>query len=292
MVLRTALVGLDLSDVSRALVEWLPNLQRIGTTRVILFHAIPPEKLEHVAGYPVDRLEEELTREALEKLRAYAEMLAGRGFDEVEVHEPRVGEPAPLLAEEAERLGADYIVVADRGKGLLRRIILGSTADELLNLSRVPVLVAKGFVSGLLKPRLQVPPSPFEPERPVLAAVEWDEYLEDVKRLTVEVASRTGQRVVLLHVLEEDEPRDEASKRLERLAGELRAAGIDAEPLLLGPGRPDALIAREAEERRPGLLVLGRGGGGGLLRGGVADSVSRRVNRHLMVATRRSQARG
>jgi nucleotide-binding universal stress UspA family protein len=53
----------------------------------------------------------------------------------------RLGRPAEVLLGFLEEASVDLLVVGSRGRGLAAPSVLGSTATELVNLSRVPVLV-------------------------------------------------------------------------------------------------------------------------------------------------------
>ena len=63
--------------------------------------------------------------------------LSGVRFDTVE----EVGDPAIPLAAFAEEKEADLLVIGQRGAGLVERIMVGSVADRLVHISKVPVLV-------------------------------------------------------------------------------------------------------------------------------------------------------
>ncbi|MBZ0231371.1 MAG: universal stress protein [Deltaproteobacteria bacterium] len=52
-------------------------------------------------------------------------------------------ETAQLIGEAAERLGADVVVIASRGRSGIARALLGSVADKLLRTCRRPVLVLR-----------------------------------------------------------------------------------------------------------------------------------------------------
>jgi nucleotide-binding universal stress UspA family protein len=52
------------------------------------------------------------------------------------------GHPAEVLCREAAR-GYDILVLASRGRGDVARLVLGSTVQEALARSRVPVLVVR-----------------------------------------------------------------------------------------------------------------------------------------------------
>jgi nucleotide-binding universal stress UspA family protein len=49
------------------------------------------------------------------------------------------GDTVDLLLQEAEKLEVDFIISGTHGKGLLSQILLGSTSEELLRKSPVPL---------------------------------------------------------------------------------------------------------------------------------------------------------
>ena len=53
----------------------------------------------------------------------------------------KLGPPAELIAAEAQRLGADMIVMGTHGRRGLSHVFLGSVAEKTLRNARVPVLV-------------------------------------------------------------------------------------------------------------------------------------------------------
>jgi nucleotide-binding universal stress UspA family protein len=53
-----------------------------------------------------------------------------------------VGAPSRRIVELAQELGADLIVMASRGYGPLRQVLLGSTAERVLHRAPCPVLIA------------------------------------------------------------------------------------------------------------------------------------------------------
>ena len=54
-----------------------------------------------------------------------------------------VGTPAQVIDRYARELGVEQIVMGTRGLGNISDIVLGSTSDELLRLTRLPVLLVK-----------------------------------------------------------------------------------------------------------------------------------------------------
>jgi nucleotide-binding universal stress UspA family protein len=53
------------------------------------------------------------------------------------------GVPAEVLSQLAAKLPADLIVMTSRGQGGLKRLVLGSVANELLRLVELPVLIVR-----------------------------------------------------------------------------------------------------------------------------------------------------
>ena len=54
-----------------------------------------------------------------------------------------VGEPGPELCRLAADEGADLLVVVSHGRGVLKRVLLGSVSDYVLHHSPCPVLVVR-----------------------------------------------------------------------------------------------------------------------------------------------------
>ena len=76
-------------------------------------------------------------------LRACAERLK-TAFPNLDVElEVLAGTPTKRIVEEAERLGADQIVVGTHGRRGLSHVMLGSVAEAVVHESKVPVLVVK-----------------------------------------------------------------------------------------------------------------------------------------------------
>jgi len=53
------------------------------------------------------------------------------------------GRTASLIVEEAQRCGADLIVLGTHGRRGVRRLVMGSDAEEVVRTSPVPVLLAR-----------------------------------------------------------------------------------------------------------------------------------------------------
>jgi nucleotide-binding universal stress UspA family protein len=54
-----------------------------------------------------------------------------------------IGQPAQTIVETASKYHCGMIVVGTRGNGAIRSIVVGSVANKVVHLSRVPVLLVK-----------------------------------------------------------------------------------------------------------------------------------------------------
>ena len=69
------------------------------------------------------------------------QVLEGAGIS-CEAH-VEFGEPAPVIAQFAERYHCDVIAMGTRGMGLVPNLLLGSVATKVLHLAAMPVLLTR-----------------------------------------------------------------------------------------------------------------------------------------------------
>ncbi len=126
----------DGSELSDKALEHVRKLAEIHGSRIVAVHA--NELLTgRAGGAPLYADEPDLR----EKIAGQVEELRAAGFDaKLEV---RTGSQdiAKLVAEAAERAGADLIVVGTHGRGGVTGALMGSVARGLCHTSHLPVLV-------------------------------------------------------------------------------------------------------------------------------------------------------
>jgi nucleotide-binding universal stress UspA family protein len=74
---------------------------------------------------------------------ALARTVDALGAANVETSIERGGAPGPALCDSAEALGADVLVVGSRGRGAIRRVLLGSVSTYVVHNAPCPVLVVR-----------------------------------------------------------------------------------------------------------------------------------------------------
>lgn len=137
------------SEAAAAHARWLAG--RLGA-RLRLLHVLGPgpEVPGPCAGGPERAWQPtgEARRRAERDLEALADRLAGSAGDgsEVPIETEIVtaaGSPGGAIVEAARRARADLIVMATHGRTTLRRLLLGSVAEQVVCEAHCPVLTVK-----------------------------------------------------------------------------------------------------------------------------------------------------
>lgn len=86
-----------------------------------------------------------LLRENGKRILADAAALPRRGrvAAETAMVERLCWRPADVIVEQAKKLGADLIVIGTHGRRGIRRLVLGSDAEQVLRTTPVPVLLVR-----------------------------------------------------------------------------------------------------------------------------------------------------
>jgi nucleotide-binding universal stress UspA family protein len=141
------LVAIDGSTTSdRALAEAI-RLAKLTGARLRLLHVIDVEAFGGAArGYvdPHGAMFAALRRFADEVLAERQARAAAEGVGvETEVIDDEAGHVGEGIVADAERWGADLVVLGSHGRRGVRRLLLGSTAERVARLASVPVLLVR-----------------------------------------------------------------------------------------------------------------------------------------------------
>ena len=257
------LVGIDFSDASTAVAQWIARHFAPGRELVFLHSLVTPEWpafLPSKWSLP-DSFIDNARAGAEQRLRDMA----------LAVPDARVstrvatGRPAETLADAAHELRADFIAVGKHGHGGIVRGYTGSTTDRLVRISRVPVLMVGGNLSAAPK-RILVALT-FSSITPLV--LEWTRKLSDQFGASV-FGVHVIASAVLGHVLsmaEVTEHRSLNEAEIDQVFNDdrngwrkqLLDAGIPAEHLNteIAFGEVDQEVLAIAEREKADLIVMG-----------------------------------
>jgi nucleotide-binding universal stress UspA family protein len=189
---RRVLVCLDRSACSEACLPHAVSLARVFDSTVTLLHVMQPV-WEHSGARITDPLGWEVSRR---EASAYLERLAGELGEAWKLRvDCRVeqGRPAERITAIARQIGADLTVIASHGEGGLAAWSLGSTAQQVLAVSRGSVLVVRAASPA---------PSVVTPHH-ILVPLDGSLRTESVLPTAARIADAHGADLLLVHVVVE-----------------------------------------------------------------------------------------
>jgi len=282
--IRHVLAATDFSEPATLGLAWAAEIARAHGARLTLVHALaPPVPVSDFAAPPL-QVDRELRSTAETRLR---QALEAGPLDGVEADAVlRDGTPSQAVNELAEELESDLVVVGTRGLTGFRHLLLGSTAERIVQKSPAPVLsVHPGDRTPTASPRT------------ILVPTDFSEDAEAALHTTRQTLSWSGEgdpptRVILLHVFHvpaeyrsygpagsffefTEELSATLDERLAALAGPFRDEGLRVE-WVVAEGIPAEVIVREAAERDVDVIAMGTHGRSGLahlLLGSTAERV-------------------
>jgi nucleotide-binding universal stress UspA family protein len=269
---KRALISMDLSPATEALVASLPGLLDYGVSSLVLVHVAKPVE------YPVSQAiaEVEQIRQRLARLKA---SLEGKGFSDIEIDVPIGVASAEIVREAAER-AVDLVIIGSRGYSRVREAFVGSTAWAVVQRSPVPVLLRRiEAVRNDPEAALEVRASSL-PDT-LIHPTDFSDVAERAFPSVLAMVEAGVKRVVLLHVypVGNDEARSDARARLSVLAERVRDAGCPQVDVEVRGGTPAEEILAVGGRNASDLVVMGTQGKG-VLPALVVGSESRNVVRH------------
>lgn len=293
--LRRVLVATDFSPTADAAVQWAITVARPHGATVRLVHALTLPT--PVPGYVIAD-----DGEFGSELRLAAQTRLDQAADRVAAPECsletdlQVGIPSEQILEAAAGWEPDILVIGTRGLTGLAHLLLGSTAERVVQQAECPVL--------------SVHPEDAERHRPIKTVlVPWD-FSDDAGR-ALETAihlfppQSKPHHMLLVHAYHLPveytaygpiptsthylrDVAGEAEQRLREVASELAGRGIDAEAVCQEGFAPDVIV-RVATERDVDLIAMGTHGRSGLahlLLGSTAERVVQKAPCPVMTVRR------
>jgi nucleotide-binding universal stress UspA family protein len=143
---RKILVAVDGSAAAAKGLREAIRLAKSENARLFILHVVD----EFVAFTPLDGVAPSvdlvpMLKEGGEKVLAKAKALALKSDVRAQtlLREMLTGPAAGPIVREAKKLGADLIVLGTHGRRGVRRIVLGSDAEQVVRLASVPVLLVR-----------------------------------------------------------------------------------------------------------------------------------------------------
>jgi nucleotide-binding universal stress UspA family protein len=135
---RQILIATDFSDASRRALDHAIAIARRFSSTLSVVCAIAPESRNRI---PLERLPHELNRpllEAEQEMKSLGDDPRMKDIKHRLILEP--GQVWEVLASVMEREDVDLLVLGTHGRGGLKKIALGSVAEQVLRLAKCPVL--------------------------------------------------------------------------------------------------------------------------------------------------------
>ncbi len=259
-MLKHLLWATDFSETSQVALEWGVALASLTNAKMTLLHI----------AEAAEATDAKLAAEHRQKLEEIAEQLRQKGLTVTTSVRP--GQAAQTIVQTASEVGADLIVLGAHGHTSFREKLLGSTTEQVLQTSPVPVL----FVRERCEPKFKHLLVPSDLSDAALPALDY----------AVDLAGLTKAKITLLHVVAPYEGSPEAWEELKRETKEELKRWSDKvvkpsevpiiETKVIRYHHPGAGITEFARENEVDLIVIpthGHSALGRLLFGSVAAHV-------------------
>ena len=152
--MKTILAPVDFSKASDAVIEEAAALARALNGRVILLTVVQPPVIVSEYAPLMDNIAEIMAageKHATRKLEKLTEKLQTDFVAAESIH--TVGAPVPYIIEQAEKYGADYIVMGSHGHTAFYDLLVGSTTHGVLKRAKCPVVIVPATTTESPKPK-------------------------------------------------------------------------------------------------------------------------------------------
>lgn len=284
---RHAAVALDLSEASDLIVECVSSFQNLGTEKITLVTVIP---------VPFEKEGSELdTSKEQKQLEEHQKMLEKAGF-EVDIH-IRSGlhyYPPTEILTAGDEVGADFVVISNRGQSKVLELLSGGTSTELLQRSKLPVYLINLSVEEDPEKaggRSLVLPQPCsDAAKHVLYATDFsDSAYRTYKVLRDMEGAGIVDRISMIHVqghhaiaikdpVSRDRLTEQNREQLDRIRNKLSDRTREDTELIITYGTPAKEIVDTAKERNATMIMMGSQGEGyvqEIFLGSVSSKVTR-----------------
>jgi len=250
--LKNILFTTDFSSASDMALPYALALARWYGAKVLVAHAVPPEPM---LGVPMDPAPVEMDFNWQAAQRKMAEFVRSGTFRDTP-HEQvlRQGELWDVLSAILQQHEIDLLVLGTHGRDGLKKLLLGSAAEQIFRRAFCPVLT--------VGPRVPRQPAPFENWKRILFATDFSEGSLNALPYALSLAEENQACLILLHLIplapvqEQEVVMQSARRRLEALVP-LEAAAWCKPEFVVRFEFPAQGILQVAQERGCDLVVMG-----------------------------------
>ena len=190
--IKQVVVATDFSSASQRAFAYAVAMARQYDAELALVHAIPPEPRETASLGPLpheldlNRLEAE---RAMEQIAEEAHVTRFR--HQIVIERGSVGN---ALCSVTQHEGADLLVLGTHGRGGLKKLALGSVAEEVLRLASCPVLT--------VGPNAILPSADGVQFQTILFATDFGPACAKAFRYALSFAEDCRAKIILLHIVD------------------------------------------------------------------------------------------
>jgi nucleotide-binding universal stress UspA family protein len=267
---------------TKVLLTTAVSLAKSTSSEVHVVHVWRPVPSVHFDAL----IRQEMRREAQAILDEQVKKIEGVGGTVAEAH-LREGSASEEIVALAAEIGVGLVAVGSRGRGRIRRALMGSVSDAVVRHAHCPVMVVRW--------------KPVAFPAKVLLATDGSEEATVATQIVTDLGERTGSEVHVVHVGEiplthypdrygyralYEEHEREARQLLEAQVEKMKDAGATVEQAHLRLGRADEEVVVLAEELGVDLIAMGGRGLGGVSRalmGSVSDSAVRHAHCPVLI---------
>jgi nucleotide-binding universal stress UspA family protein len=183
---KNILVATDFSEASKPALDWAEAITEVNEGQLFVLHAVPPEPHLPV---PLDPLPASADRELTEaKLNFKKNVVTPLGSSHHEEILKR-GPVAEAVLDTIKRKKIDLLVLGTHGRTGLKKLVIGSTAEELFRCAPCPVLTVGPSAARI------------GPIRKVLFATDFGPSSLQALPYAIDLANSTGGELTLLHLV-------------------------------------------------------------------------------------------
>lgn len=140
--MKTFLVPIDFSAVTDDVVDTAIDFTRAFGGKAALLHVVQPPVITSDFALPAEMMQEALDateKAATKKLAEYVARFREAGLEASA--DIQHGPPATLIAAEAERVKADFVIMGSHGHGKLYDLLVGSTSAGVMKRVKAGVIL-------------------------------------------------------------------------------------------------------------------------------------------------------